>query len=431
MKKLQTILFAAALALAAAGCEKEWDTSRWPEIPRTPDPVLNTGNYAFSDGVMSEEVLHNYLSRAITQTEFLSGPETSSDGIYGTQDDERMLLDVGAKLIGRAIYQWNHEHYFLDDGWFSGAKAKIERMHLSDPDLVFQAALFETVSTRVNDIPVPAWVFEAFGREPETRNFRFDAIRNAGGLYLGQWGQGTCVPDMQREEAQMWFYYMAVRYMEAGVEAFHCGQVRLMASMGDAENDYAGYRSLLSKIRAAARTKAARGTVIMDAHLSNGGIVVDGEHLFDFVSFPLRPKEIVGEPMKAKLEKGYLDAVIGYTKGGETPSGWTAERVPYILEFDNFGSSSHPGTSNWGDNFVWGYDEISWFSRLDDAYARSWLEYAVDYMRRVDPVGYIQMPGCRVAVDGPVRFYRCNTRSDACPDGRSTEETIKKLWTSD
>jgi len=148
------------------------------------------------------------------------------------------------------------------------------------------------------------------------------------------------------------------------------------------------------------------------------------------VSFPLRPKEIVGEPIKAKLEKGYLDSVIGYTQGGETPSGWTADRIPYILEFDNFGESSHPGSYNWGDNFVWGYDEISWFSLCDDEYARYWLEYAVDYMNRVDPVGYIQMPGCRVSVSAATRFYRCNTQSEATPTGRSTEETIKKIWSN-
>lgn len=253
------ILCAAAVVLTAAGCEKEWDKSQWPEIPRRPDAVPNTGNYQFSDGVMSEEVLHNYLSRAITQTEFLSGPETSTDGVYGTEDDERMLLNVGAKFIGRAMYQWNKEGYFMNDAWFADAKARIARMHQQDPDLIFQGAMFETVSTRVNDIPVPEWVFRAFGKEPEERNFRFDDIRDEGGLYLGQWGENTCVPDMSREEAQMWFYFMAVKYMEAGIEAFHCGQVRLMASMGDSDNGYAGYRNLLSKIREAAKTKAARG----------------------------------------------------------------------------------------------------------------------------------------------------------------------------
>ena len=108
--------------------------------------------------------------------------------------------------------------------------------------------------------------------------------------------------------------------------------------------------------------------------------------------------------MKAKLEKGYLDSVIGYTKGGRTPSGWTAERIPYLLEFDNFGVSDHPGQYDWSDHYVWGYDEISWFSLLDDEYAREWLEYAVDYLRSMDPIGYVQMPGCRVSVSGPSRF---------------------------
>lgn len=62
----------------------------------------NTGNYAFSGGTMSEEVLHNYLSRAVTQTEFLAGPETSNDGVYGTEDDRADApLDRGQ--IHRAV----------------------------------------------------------------------------------------------------------------------------------------------------------------------------------------------------------------------------------------------------------------------------------------------------------------------------------------
>jgi len=52
---------------------------------------------------MSEEVLHNYLSRAVTQTEFLAGPETSNDGVYGTEDDERMLLSSRGRNYYRAV----------------------------------------------------------------------------------------------------------------------------------------------------------------------------------------------------------------------------------------------------------------------------------------------------------------------------------------
>ena len=50
-----------------------------------------------------------------------------------------MLLNVGAKFIGRAMYQWNKEGYFMNDAWFADAKARIARMHQQDPDLIFQS----------------------------------------------------------------------------------------------------------------------------------------------------------------------------------------------------------------------------------------------------------------------------------------------------
>ena len=130
--KLFNIILLAAAIVTAAGCEKKWDESQWPEIPQRPDPVPNTGNYSFSGGKMSHEVLNNYLSRAITMQEFLCGPECTNDGDYGTEDDERMLLNIGAKFIGRAIFVWNHEEFFLNDTWLANAKAKIERMHEKD-----------------------------------------------------------------------------------------------------------------------------------------------------------------------------------------------------------------------------------------------------------------------------------------------------------
>ena len=425
-KLFKIVLLATAVAVAA-GCEKKWDESQWPEIPQRPDPIPNTGNYSFSGGTISNEVLNNYLSRAITMQEFLCGPEGTNDGEYGTEDDERMLLNIGAKFIGRAIFVWNHEDFFLNDAWLANAKAKIERMHEKDPEMMFQGGMFETVSTKVNDIPVPDWVFTAFGKTPEERNFSFDSIRDEGGTFLNQWGEGTCVPDMSREEAQMWFYYMGVKYMEIGIEALHCGQVMLMSSMGDSENGYSGFRNLMDKLREAAKTKALHGTIIFDGHLTNGGIVVDGQHLFDFTSFPLRVKEVSGEPLKGELKKGFNDCIIGYTQAGMTPSGWYTDRLPYILEFDNFGTGE-PGDSNLSDAFIWGYDEISWFSQLSDEEEREWVKYAVDYLYRIDPVGYIEMPGLRVSVGGKDRFYRCNTQSDACPTGRSLEKTIKSLW---
>ena len=399
-------------------------------IPDVPVVQENDGDYRIVDGKISYKVLRNYLSRAITEAEYLNSAKVNCDRYYGTDDDRRMLLNTGAKFIGRAMYMWNGEQKFNNSSWFETARKKIQDIHAKDPDVIFQAALFETVSRKgIEQVQVPSWVFKAFGKEPESRNFRFDDIMDENGVNRDHWGIGTCVPDMSREEAQMWFYYMAVRYMEIGIEALHMGQVNLMCSMGDQQAGYAGWRKMQGLIREAAKTKARRGIVLMDAHCT--GIVVDGQHLFDFASYPLRLKEVPSSStMEATLEAGYIDNMIGKTLAGTTPSGWYASRLPYILEFDNYGTSDHPGKSQ-DDWYIWGYDEISWIGMVPEEYAQRFVRECMDYMRRTDPVGYIQMPGCRIAAainqygSNP---YRCNTNGNGCPTGRNLENTIKSLW---
>ena len=57
--------------------------------------------------------------------------------------------------------------------------------------------------------------------------------------------------------------------------------------------------------------------------------------------------------------------------------------------------------------------------------------YAWKWVKETDPNGRLQMPGSRVMTPGKPdapRWYWANTRSDACPQGFNTEETIKELW---
>ena len=37
---------------------------------------------------------------------------------------------------------------------------------------------------------------------------------------------------------------------------------------------------------------------------------------------------------------GYADAIFTKSKGGLTPSGWSCEHLPYVVEFDNFGRNT-------------------------------------------------------------------------------------------
>ncbi len=117
------------------------------------------------------------------------------------------------------------------------------------------------------------------------------------------------------------------------------------------------------------------------------------------------------------------------SRGGITPSGWSCEHLPYLVEFDNFGRSN-PGKPS-KPPFIWGWDEITWFALLPEAERNDWLRYAWNWVKQTDPNGHLQMPGSRVMTPGKPdapRWYWANAGSDACPQGFNTEAAIKELW---
>lgn len=106
------------------------------------------------------------------------------------------------------------------------------------------------------------------------------------------------MPDMSRE-AQMWFYFMAVKYMEAGAEAFHCGQVHCNIDGLDGRQRRRLLQPASPRYVRLHRCHTRHRSWML---ASNGGIVIDGRHCS--ISCRSRcPKEIVDEPVKAKLER--------------------------------------------------------------------------------------------------------------------------------
>jgi hypothetical protein len=392
-------------------------------------------NYNFGNGVIEEQVLRNYLSRAISLTEFCN-----SDGFYTDidypfkEDDVRMLKHIGAKFIGRSAYSWGSEHRFQDPRYWKAVTNNIQQMHAYDPQMVFQACIFEIITRQVNQVAIPAWVFTAFNEPVTQRNFEYDSMLNPGGALVNHWGNNSSVPDIARPEAQKWCYFLSRKFIDAGIEAIHFGQVELMA-MTDRKVGYRNWEMVLQRTRDYAKAHARRKMILCDAHVPGGGLGVNGKLLLDFHSFPLRPKETPDKPGQAILEKNYLDAIYGKSQGGITPSGWRCEHLPYLAEFDNFGVSDRPGKPGINSYFVWGYDEITWFSLQPEDYRNEWIRYAWNWVRNTDKDGYVQMPGRRIATPGtPDRKrynYRVNTNSPACPPGFSQENTIQQVWAAD
>lgn len=369
------------------------------------------------DGRMSRPVLDHYLSRAVTFSEFLHGKGNVTDNL-------RFLTNTGAKFVGRAIYRWGGEESLPD--LLRQAEPIARQAHAADPDLILQAACFEIVTTSVGKLTVPDWVFRAFDQPVEQRAFRYEAMLYPNGRRVDQWQKGASVPDISRIETRLWFLYLAAAYIDIGVEAIHFGQVEIM---DEQDKDHAHWRAVLDRVRAHAAKHARRHFVLCDAHVPGGGILQGGTLLLDFHSFPLRIAEVLDRPQEGVLKMGFLDTIYGRSRGGVTPSGWSCEHLPYLVELDNYGVSARPGQSG-TPYYTWGYDEMSWFAHQPEAYRNQWLRYAWQWLRDNDPAGWLQMPGSRVlhAPVGSLWWYWANTKSAATPDGFNQEETIKAIW---
>jgi hypothetical protein len=403
-----------------------------PTSPRDPKPVValilaqqskaasKPRDYRF-DRTISREVLEDYLSRSITMEGLLHGRGDLDDNV-------RMLKETGAKFIGRAFCHWGREAELprrLDR-----AREAISKLHAADPDMALQACIFEIVTTQVDRLPVPEWAFAALGRPAEARNFRYADMLYPDGRFKDHWRPGQSVPDVSRPETQLWFYFLAASYIDLGFEAIHFGQTELMNRN---DRDLAHYAHVLGLIRAHAAERARRHMVICDSHVPSGGLVRDGRLLMDFHSFPLRIKEVPDRPQEAVLEVGFSDGIYGRSKGGVTPSGWSCEHLPYLVELDNWGASRHPGEARQGSIWVWGYDEITWFAHQDERYRADWLRYAWDWLRTNDPAGHLQMPGSRTLRsprDG-MSWYYANRPSRAVPEGLGDEAAIRAVWAAD
>ncbi len=385
----------------------------------------------YFDGSISREVLERYLDRSVTAGYFLmEGPVERYEFPY-REDDIRMVKNIGAKFIGRSIYCWGGESVLADHQKMQYSKNLLESMHEFDPEIIFQACLFEFVSTDVNNLAIPSWVFEAFNLPVEERNFcSADMVRRKNPDAKIQWGErGGGIPMVNNLETQFWYYFLARTYIDMGIEALHLGQVELISQDDPGKEAYV---SVLKMIREYAAENARRHYVLLDAHTPKGGFVKNGVSLIDFNSFPLRIKEVVDKPLEGILETGYSDGLYCRSQGAISPSGWKADSMPYLVEFDNFGSNGNQGVANVNDHFCWGYDDITWFSIQSEEERNKWLWYAFDWLHETDPNGHLQFCLIRMITrpgsEETLRSYFANTKSETCPVGYSQEETIKEIW---
>jgi len=414
---LKRLCFLSAICLAASFWFNEQQGAAETSSAQTNAPIRD---HHF-DKTISRKVLENYLSRSISMEGVFNG--------HGDLDDNiRMIKGIGAKYIGRSLCLWNGEANFLSN--LERAKQQVPKTLAADPDLILEACVFETVSPGVEQVPVPDWVFMALDQPVEKRNFIYTNMIYAAPEQRRPMGRNAQVPDETRMETQLWFYYQAASYIDIGFEGIHFGQVEIM-NRNDRDN--AHWERLFNLVRAHAAKNARRHMVLLNGHVPTGGLQRNGNPLLDFNAFPLRIMETPDKPQEAILKLGFSDGIYNRSKGGLTFSGWKCEHLPYLVELDNYGVSQHPSQPNTkGEfNWVWGYDEITWFAHQTREYRASWLQYAWNWVRKTDTNGFLQMPASRTARSPDTQWYYANNPSAAVPTGLGDEDAIRAVWATD
>ena len=376
----------------------------------------NGKNFSFKNSI-SFDVLNNYLSRAVTY----------DIGTSGRNIDEclRFLTSVGAKYVQRATGEW-YPSYAYEQNNFPQWKAKLAAAHSVDPDIVFEACIFEVSSPGMNNIPIPEWVFKAFGITPEKRNFNVNLTKFKDGYGVDYWEKNHHIPDITTTEMQMFVYYRACSFIDVGFEALHLGQVKLT---GKNDTNNATYAKLIGMIRDYAKTHARRGYVLINAH-NNNFTGPDGTMLADMIVAPVRVHAAAGEtkhevsetnPQRCIIEKGYWnDSIYQAGISGKSPSGWYAEKYPYLVEFDNYGLSGTDTTDP--NSYVWGKDEIGWYVVQPQWYRKEFMNYLVTTINGFNENGHIAFVGHRGG-----EFYS-NNKSALCPGGSGDENFIKEIF---
>ena len=410
---------------------------------------VNEGiDYSFS-GSISLEVLNNYLNRTITYCAYPDGQPFGKPYINEEYSAEciRGILSVGAKFITRFFVEWTYTKGC--EAGHEAMKALMAEAHEIDPDIVFEACIFETCGTGDSLIEIPAYVFEAFGLPYEKRNFDYDKMVFDDGFGKSQWAAQWHIPDITKLETQMFFYYRGCRYIDLGIESIHFGQTNLMGR-NEKEINFPCYTKVINMIRDYAKTHARRGYIITNSHASNF-IGTDGINLLDFHGSPMRLRTAKGEtdhdvsettPQFCDFYPGE-DMLYGTKFHPQTApylkhikatnySGWTSEDYPYLLEYDNWGGRNNRSVENnicCIDRF--NYDEISWLVNQPDWFRRVFMRYAVVKVEALKDNGHVAMPGKRTSLNRltlKMQDYVMNRNSDACPTGRDDEDTIRDIW---
>ena len=465
---------------------------------------LSDPYYEFS-GTISEEVLHRYLDRSL-QVELLSkfGNASWADGpsypsaynpllspannylLYYTSDPScdpgteicdhgsvlNMIVNSGAKHVWDLAHFWGGPVNDTDLNWICDTlRIDIDFIHCHDTQVICGAAIPEFGSFGgISGLTVPdtssvplheyaARFYNASSGYPSGRPglgpyFDFNSMVSDPSACPASNG---CYFDMTKPEAQMYYYYIATRFIDSGCETIHFGDLWDVCAY---DNGNINLWYVTEQIRAYAANHARRGVVLLDAHstvfpktpygawfLHPDAWVYDPSRpypepaptwqtrlIFDYHSLgtiytknadsPCYDDGIMGNailPVTLNNGSGLTNGgLINQSRGGLNPQGWYCVHNPALSRYDN-GNNIFP--TGCGAPGLYNYDNDSWFATQREDLRQLILKYTYYRVKCLDPNGHFSMPGRLIAhyfVGGTTQEYLYNAYTEAA--------TIKNIW---
>jgi hypothetical protein len=281
--------------------------------------------------------------------------------------------------------------------------------------------------------------------------------------------------DLSQPETRMYYYYLSTRYIDAGCENIHFGDLHFGCRKDTGNRHLWNLTKLIREYAASIDDKtgkphARRGVVLLETHpkcdledkykdkyLYGWYHDPEDDHLpdwrrqliFDFNMFGTyyrRNKKRVWDCsdnyfgldqesiLPVILKDGY--GLINHSVGGLHPMGWLCMHLPVLNRFDSgsidpdAGCSEIPPTDTPWHHDCYGYDNASWFGRQKDREKEQILLYTWYKIKCLDPYGYFGMPAIL-----PVRWHIDKQSKPPNYDVEDTEmnflplsPTIKNIW---
>lgn len=438
--------------------------------------------YYFNGSPVPRHVIEAYLSRGITAQNIFDNGTLSYNYLYdfttfnnnfdpNFNAEIDFIKKIKPKYIHRADAYWGSDWVFCAGHHWENLKNFADYVHNNiDNDIILEAGLMEDLDGPSNmhstlltldlngtdsylrtyfpsELSTAAYPSSTYLITPYDMVYQEvrDAVDNGYTIPSGYW----YMPDMTQLSTRIWYFYRAKKYIDAGFESIHMGNLNNVLAR-DCNNYY--ITELVDAIRKYGSLRARRKVVFLNEamysydkpekectspanYLSEdfykamkdpysyynksqvwyrGGTKSD--LLWDWGSAGLDLSEDVQCPPNWSSINSQHDLVnvsilshtdplyvcegqnsnppYGLAPGGTHPQHWLCDHLPYFVEFDV--SFSHNSLAPWQPdnwNSEYNMDDRTWFVNLLKDDKDYWLRYAWQRIRCIDNNAYLLLPG--------------------------------------